>query len=61
MMSCALLCGVRDWVGLVHHELGKETLLAMVGNKALRATKQSEFSAARKFLLNSKHSQDGLQ
>ena len=34
MAAHVLLRGVRDWVSLVHHELGQETLLAVVGNKA---------------------------
>eukprot|EP00439_Symbiodinium_sp_Y106_P031742 s6088_g3.t2 len=39
----------RDWVGLVHHELGKETLLAMVGNKAdLEGRREVSFDEAQK-------------
>ncbi|CAE7253023.1 ryh1 [Symbiodinium natans] len=40
-------CAARDWVNLVHHELGKETLLAMVGNKADLEGREVPQDAAR--------------
>ncbi|CAE7314729.1 RABA2A [Symbiodinium sp. KB8] len=39
----------RDWVSLVHHELGQETLLAVVGNKAdLDGRREVPFDEAQK-------------